>query len=1086
LGEALLDADGIPMSEIREWLAAHGFERFSSVFEENEVDLEALRELTDDDLKEMGLPLGPRVKLRKAISALAEGVEPPAAVEAPTQELTHGDAERRQLTVMFVDMVGSTRLSAELDPEDMRQLLLAYQSAVSEAVTRHGGHIARYFGDGVLCYFGWPRAHENAAEESVRAGLAAAEAVEDLHTAAKTSLAARVGIATGLVVVGDIIGEGAAEEEAVVGETPNLAARLQGLAGAGQVVVSDTTRRLIAETFSVASLGDVELKGFSSDVDAFVVTGEKSSDAHFEARASSQVSDLVGREHELAMIQDRWQRALGGEGQAVLLLGEAGIGKSRIVEAFCEELQDEKHYRIRQRWTPFHTDTPLYGSVQHVLSIANFQPEDTDDIKLDKLEALLFEEKHVPIFAELLGVDASKRYGAHGLTSEQLRDATLHALADETVAIARRRPVCMILEDAHWMDASSFELARVTFEKLRNERILVLMPARPDLDPAFANHPAFTRISLNRLGTQEVHRIIHSLAGGKSLPAALVDDITAKTDGVPLFVEEVTKSVLESDHVIETADAFELAVPVDSLAVPATLQDSLMARLDRQPSAKEVAQVAACMGRDFDAESLRAITGFSEGVLTDALDQLCEVEVVSRRGIAPNLSYRFRHALLCDAAYQSLLKGSRRDIHARIVAHLESRSTSEPEIVAQHAYQAGMIEKAVADLRAAVSRDFGQSAYREASAHAAKALRWIQELPESEERLLAEAKLEVMQAYALIPHEGYSSQRTTRAFDRATDIALMTGDISISVPAMTGKALVRMTRGDHAHLASTTDELQRICDDDGRDYMRFFGAMMKGFALILRGELAEGRRLVAQAKSLYVDDHERRGLRAGYPMWDSLTWWEQMGAWLSADTSFDDAIAESMDLAVRGEHDLDRPAFARCWQPTFSTFIALGNSDLDLARALATRALDLSTTHDIPSYVAWNQCVLSIHEMAHGDVEQAFEQFRAAGRKAAETEFGWGQPTFRVEMAKAALARGRVEEARQICGEAADVLSTTRELWWQAEALRTEGDVCVAEGNRDGAERLYRKAIEIARAQGASTWERRAEASLAELGPAYG
>ena len=883
------------MSEIRDWLAERGFERFSSVFEENEVDLEALRELTDDDLKEMGLPLGPRVKLRKAILALAEGTEPPAVVDAPAKETIHGDAERRQLTVMFVDMVGSTRLSGELDPEDMRQLLLAYQSAVSEAVTRHGGHIARYFGDGVLCYFGWPRAHENAAEESVRAGLAAAEAVEGLHTAAKTSLAARVGIATGLVVVGDIIGEGAAEEEAVVGETPNLAARLQGLAGPGQVVVSDTTRRLIAGTFTVDSLGDVELKGFSNDVGAFAVTGETSSDAHFEARASSHVSDLVGREHELAMIQDRWQRALGGEGQAVLLLGEAGIGKSRIVEAFCEDIRDEKHYRIRQRWTPFHTDTPFYGSIQHILGIADFQPEDTDEIKLDKLEDLLFEEKHVPIFAELLGVDASKRYGPHGLTSEQLRDAILHAVADETVEIARRRPVCMILEDAHWMDASSYELARVTFEKLRTERILVLMPARPDLDPSFANHPAFTRISLNRLGTREVHRIIHSIAGGKSLPAALVDDITAKTDGVPLFVEEVTKSVLESDHVTETDDAFELTVPVDSLAVPATLQDSLMARLDRQPSAKEVAQVAACMGRDFDAESLRAITGFSEGVLTGALDQLCEVEVVSRRGIAPNLSYRFRHALLCDAAYQSLLKDSRRDIHARIVTYLESRETSEPEIVAQHAYQAGMIERAVAGLRAAVSRDFGQSAYREAAAHAAKALRWIQELPESEERLVAEAKLEVMQAYALIPHEGYSSQRTTRAFDRATEIALTTGDISISVPAMTGKALVRMTRGDHAHLASTTDELRRICNDDGRDYMRFFGAMMKGFALILRGELAEGRKLVAEAKSLYVEDHERRGLRAGYPMWDSLTWWEQMGAWLSADHSFDDAISESMD-----------------------------------------------------------------------------------------------------------------------------------------------------------------------------------------------
>jgi class 3 adenylate cyclase/tetratricopeptide (TPR) repeat protein len=1071
------------MTDIKSWLANHGFERFTDVFVENEIDLEALSELADEHLKELGLPLGPRVKMLKAIQQLALDVPADSGQRAnmPSGTGAHGEAERRQLTVMFVDMVGSTQLSGELDPEDMRQLLLGYQSAVGTAVARYGGHIARYFGDGVLCYFGWPRAHEKSAEESVRAGLAVTEAVAGLQSAAKESLAARVGIATGLVVVGDIIGEGASEEEAVVGETPNLAARLQGLAEPGQVVVSETTRRLVDGAFTAASLGAVELKGFASDVGAFVVTGEKSQAAHFEAGASDQVSELVGREHELAMIQDRWKRAVAGEGQAVLLLGEAGIGKSRIVQAFVEGLQNETHYRIRQRWTPFHTDTPLYGSVQHMLSHAGFQPDDSDEDKLDKLEGLLLDKKHAPVFAELLGVDGSARYGKLGLSSEQLRYETLHALADETVEIARRRPVCMILEDAHWMDASSLELVRLTFEKIRAERILALLPARPELDPSFANHPAFTRITLNRLGTQEVHRIIHAIAGGKSLPPVLVDDITAKTDGVPLFVEEVTKAVLESDHVTETDDAFELSVPVDSLAVPATLQDSLMARLDRQPSAKEVAQVAACMGREFDTESLRAITGFGDATLTGALDQLCEVEVVSRRGFAPNMSYRFRHALLCDAAYQSLLKARRREIHGRIVEFLELRPSSEPEIVAQHAYQAGLVEKAVGYMRTAASRDFEQSAYREAAAHAARALRWIVELPESDARLVSEAKLQVMQAYSLIPHEGYSSPRTTNAFDRAADIALMTGKVSISASALTGKALVRMTRGDHQHLASCADELERVCNEDGRDYVRFYGAMVKGLTHTLRGEIETGRRLLGDAKALYVDEHERQGLRAGYPVWDSVTWWEQMGAWLAGDVAFTDAISESIELVVRGEHDVDRPAFVRCWCPTFYTFIALGNGDHDLARRLAQHALDLATKHSIPSYMAWSMGVIAIHEMARGDVEQAFEQFRAASAQAAELEFAWGQPTFRVEMAKASLARGEVEAARELCREAEEALSTTRELWWQAEALRTEGDVCLAEGNRDAAEAAYRKAIEVARAQGAGTWEQRAEASLAAL-----
>lgn len=1098
-----LGACGESMSDIRDWLAARGFERFADSFEENEVDLEALRELTDADLKEMGLPLGPRVKLRKGIAAFAEGVAEEAAVatqgsraearlrgipggksegdapHAATEAATPAGAERRQLTVMFVDMVGSTRLSAELDPEDLRQLLLDYQSAVGEAVSKFDGHIARYFGDGVLCYFGWPRAHEKSAEEAVRAGLAVTDAVAGVQTAAKEPFAARVGIATGLVVVGDIIGEGASEEEAVVGETPNLAARLQGLAEPGQVVVSDTTRRLVAGAFTVGSLGSVELKGLG-EVEAFAVTGEESDASQFQALAFGRATELVGREHELAMVQDRWKRAMAGEGQAVLLLGEAGIGKSRIVQAFCESLEGVTHYQVRQRWTPFHTDTPFYGSVQHVLGVAQFRPEDTDDDKLDRLEALLLDEKHAPIYAELLGIDASKRYGPHGMTSEQLRYATLHAMADEIVTVSRRRPVCMIMEDAHWMDASSFELARVIFEKLGSERILVLIPARPEIDPSFANHPAFTRISLNRLGTQEVHRIIHSIAGGKALPPELVDDITRKTDGVPLFVEEVTKSVLESDHVTETDDAFELDVSVDSLEVPATLQDSLMARLDRQPSAKEVAQVAACMGREFDTEALQAVTGFKEGVLTGALDQLREVDVISRRGASPQ-NYRFRHALLCDAAYQSLLKAKRRQMHGRIVDYLESLPASEPEIIAQHAYQAGLIEKAVGQLREAASRDFMQSAYAEAAAHSERAVRWIRELPDSHERLVNEAKLQGMASYALIPNEGYSSPRTLASFDRAAEIALMAGDISISVSSLTGQALAKMTRGDRAGMVAAANELQRISNEDGRDYFRFYGAMMKGYAFILGGEIDDGRRLISEAKSLYVDEHERRGLRAGYPMWDSMMWWEQMGAWVAGDPAIDDEISECIERAALGKFDAERTAFARCWCPTFYTFLALANRDLDMAATLATRSLGLAIKHDIPTYEGWGRCVLAIREMADGDVEHAMGQFAAASAQVAALSFGWGQPTFRAEFAKALLGRGMVEEAKEVSRQAKEALIRTRELWWEPEVWRVAGDVCLAEGDRAGAETEYRKAIDVAQRQGSMAWQRRAETSLSGL-----
>jgi len=1059
---------------IESWLAAHDFGRYTDLFVANEIDLEALRELTDEHLKELGLPLGPRVKLRKAINSFA--ADTPAEIPAPYPE-----AERRQLTVMFVDMVGSTRLSTELDPEDMRQLLLDYQRVVSAAVERFGGHIARYFGDGVLCYFGWPQAHENAAEEAVRAGLAATEAVAALPAATNEPLAARVGIATGLVVVGDIIGEGAAEEEAVVGETPNLAARLQSVAEPGQVVLSETTRRLVDGIFATAARVAVELKGFNGAVDAFIVTGELSQTVAFDARSAEHPSELIGREHELAMIEERWRRALAGEGQTVLLTGEAGVGKSRIVETFNELIKPEPHYRIRHRWTPFHIDTPLYGSIQHVISAAGLLPDDDDETRLDKLEKTFIDTARVPVIAELLGIDSSARYGELALSSEQLRYQTLHALADEIVDISRRRPVCMILEDSHWVDATSLELAHLIMDKIRTERCLMLMPARPEILASFGDHPSLTRISLNRLSSQEVHRMIRSIAGGKALPQALVDDITAKTDGVPLFVEEVTKSVLESDHVTVTDDRIELTVPVDSLAVPATLQDTLMARLDRDPSAKEVAQVAACLGREFDLPSLGAITDTDEAALKAALERLCDVDVVARRGVAPDLRYRFRHALLGDAAYQSLLKTKRRDIHARIVALLESRDTSEPEIVAQHAHQAGLPDTAIDYLRKAGARAFAQSAYTEAAAHAARGLTWIRELPQSAARRITEAKFEVMHAYALIPHEGYGSPRTTQAFERASEIALQTGDVSISVPAMAGKVLVRMTSGDHQKLVADADELERICDDDGRDEIRFYGTMMQGYTQVLTGHIDAGRTYIREAKTLYVDDHERRGLRSGYPIWDSLSWWGQMAAWLAGDRAYDKPIAESIQLAVHGEHDLDRPAFARCWCPLFYTLFAFAQGDLELARRLATRALDLSTTHGMPSYQAWSRFVIAIHDMAHGDVEQVSEQFAQARAQAAASGFGWALPTFHIEFAKVALARGRVAQARALCREAAAALATTRELWWEPEVLRAEGDVCLAEGMPDAAVLAYKKAIDVAQQHGAGAWELRAKASLEAL-----
>lgn len=1079
------------MNDITKWLAEHGFERFTDVFWENEIDLEALSELTDQHLKEMGLPLGPRVKMLKAIERLA--LDPPeepavAAASLPTE------AERRQLTVMFVDMVDSTRLSRELDPEDMRQVLLDYQDAVAGAVSRFDGHIARYLGDGVLCYFGWPRASEIAAERSVHAGLAVTRAVDSLRSATTEPISARVGIATGLVVVGDIIGKGAAEEEAVVGETPNLAARLQGLAQPGQVVVSDTTCRLVDGAFEISALDAVRLKGFTNDVRAFVVSGEskvaipsttslpyRSNESRVEARASEHATQLVGREHELAMIRERWQRAVAGEGQSVLLTGEAGIGKSRIVQAICDALQHEAHYRIRYRSSPFHTDTPLYPSIQHLVSASKFLPEDSNDARVDKLEDILLCKEYVPELVAMVGLDGTARFGKMELPAQRLRNRIMHGLTDETVALSRRRPVLLILEDAHWMDATSLEMTRLLIDKIRNERCLVLIPARPELDAPFVNHPALTRITLNRLGTQQAHEIIRSMARGKSLPEELVEDILAKTDGIPLFVEEVTKSVLESDSVRETDDAFELTVPIDSLAVPATLQDSLMARLDRQQSAKDIAQVAACIGREFATGLLRAISALDEPELKRALDELCEAEVISRRGVEPEVSYRFRHALLCDAAYQSLLKAKRRLIHARIVEFLETDPSTAPEIVAQHAQQAGLQEKAISYLRTAATRALEQSAYAETVAQSAKAIQWVQALPESDAKLTTESRLQNILAFALIPHLGFSATRTKDAVERAVELARQTGHIPQLVSALSGQWLVWMVRGDHANLKSTTDELAHIGEQARDDDVRFWGVMYRGVASLTRGNVEEARLLLREATTLYKPElHERSAVRVGYPLGTCLTWYEGFGAWLVGDVEVAEAIAATIETATKRD-DLRLPVFARCWVPAFHSVFALAKQDVKLAVQLARRNLELANEYNMPSYVPWSRYVIAIHEMVDGRIESAREEIAEADTLASELEFEWGLPTFHTEFAKALLTHGRVEEARQFCQQAAEVLTRTKESWWHPELLRTDGDICLAEGKSAEAEAAYLKAIDVAQRQGARSWELRAATSLARL-----
>ena len=610
------------------------------------------------------------------------GTQQPAAAPrtavpvAPAATAPTVQAERRQLTVMFCDLVGSTELSRKLDPEDMSALIRAYQDTVAGELARFEGHVAKFMGDGVLAYFGWPKAHEDDAERAVRAGLAVTEAVGRLSGPGGEPLAARIGIATGQVVVGDLIGEGAAREEAVIGQTPNLAARLQALAEPGSIVISRRTRRLIGGLFDLADLGPQRLKGFAEPLAAFRVEGASHAESRFEALHGQRLTPMVGREHELGILLERWACAKDGDGQVVLIAGEPGIGKSRLIRALRERLGDEPYTAVSQYCSPYHTNSALYPVIGLLERAAQLDRDDPPEEQLAKLEAVLARssdrlDEVVPLLAALLGLPANGSYPALSLTPEVQKRRTLQTLVDQLAGLAAKQPVLALYEDVHWIDPSTLEFVNLVIERIRQLRVLALVTFRPDFQPPWTGQAHVTTLTMSRLGRRQGADLVSRVTGEKPLPAEIVEQIAARTDGVPLFVEELTKTVLELGLLEDKGDHYELAGPLPPLAIPATLHDSLMARLDRLAPVKEVAQIGAVIGREFSHELLAVAAPMSANLLGDALEQLVAAELVFRRGQPPEATYAFKHALIQDAAYQSLLKSKRQQLHARIAQVLE-------------------------------------------------------------------------------------------------------------------------------------------------------------------------------------------------------------------------------------------------------------------------------------------------------------------------------------------------------------------------------------------------------------------------------
>lgn len=808
--------------EVTRWLGRLGLGQYAHAFEEGAIDWDVLPSLDHEILKELGVESpGHRLKLLNAIQALGSG----ATTDAPSPHHAAADtvaseqeAERRQLTVMFCDLAGSTELSQKLDPEDMRDVNRAFQDACKAAIDRYQGYVARYMGDGVLAYFGYPRAHEDDSERAVRASLDIINAMGGINDGIGREhgieVAVRVGVATGPVVVGDLIGEGAAQESAVVGETPNLASRLQNLAERNSIFVAPNTHRLTLGYFRYEDLGERTLKGIAEPVHVWKVLGEGVPESRFEALHGRRLIPLVGRQEEVDILLGRWGYALDGDGQVVLICGEPGIGKSRLCEAICEELLDRSHTRLRYQCSPHYMNSALYPIIVQLEQAAQFTAHDNTDTKLAKLKVLLHEPdtvsgEDVASLASLLSLSREGDRSLLELQSQQQREKTLAALLNRFEQLSSRLPMLAIFEDLHWVDPSTLELLDRLIERAERLPILLLLTFRPEFSATWTEQTHVSLMALKRLSRRQSGVLVERVAGTNGLAADVQAEIVTRSDGVPLFIEELTRAVLESEESDVAHTAHEKLI-----LVPSTLQDSLMARLDRLGPGKHVAQIGATIGREFTVELLRRVSDHAQSSLENGLQELVDAGLVYRRVTDTEGPYTFKHALIQDAAYNSQLRRTRRELHSRIAQALERidgpTTEAAPELLGHHFTEAGNHEKAIGYWQRAVERAIRRSALKEAQTHANKALAVLIKLPRTAEHSEVELSLLLSLGIAQQALTGAGSVEVERIYTTARDLCNEVGEPWQRFSAVWGLWRLHESRADYRLARRYADELLEV------------------------------------------------------------------------------------------------------------------------------------------------------------------------------------------------------------------------------------------------------------------------------------
>ena len=1076
--------------DISAWLRGLGLERYEQAFRENAIDEAILPKLTAEDLRDLGVAaVGHRRILFDAIAALRAETFRDTTEHSREPDRSDGkasEAERRQLTVMFADLVGSTALSTRLDPEDLRSVIGAYHKCVADTVAQFDGFVAKYMGDGVLAYFGYPQAHENDAERAVRAGLAFVGAVGKLGDGAGMALRARVGIATGLVVVGELCGEGTVQEHQVIGESPNLAARLQALAEPNAVVIDGNTRCLLGELFEYRALGSVPIKGFGAPVPVWQVTGASAVDSRFEALRATR-TPLVGREEEIELLVRRWQHATDGEGCVVLIAGEPGIGKSRISQTVVERLSSESCTPLRLFCSPHHRNSALYPIINELERAAGFRRNDTDRQRLDKLELVLAPATNdlseaVPLIADLLSVPTGDRYPELNLTPQKRKEKTLRALLERVEVLAANQPALMVFEDVHWIDPTSLELLDLIIDRVPTLRVLLVVTFRPEFTSPSIGRPNVTLLSLSRLPPRQRAEMITCVTGGRGLPREVADQIVERSDGVPLFIEEMTKAVVESGVLTESGDRYTLTGPVPPLAIPTTLQGSLLARLDRLAPTREVAQIAAALGRKFSHELISAVASLSHQQMDDALARLVSAELIFRRGIPPDAEYTFKHALVQEAAYSTLLRGQRQQLHARIAATLEERFPeivmSQPELLAQHCAEGDMTEKAIAYCLAAGEQALARSAVVEAVARLRKGLTLLTSLPDNARRWRYELDLQITLGRALIATRGQGARAVGEAYARARQLCEQLEGPAQLLPVLFGQWVHCLLRGELISARRSAAELLQLGTSRADASVKFVARRCSGVTDLYLGEFTAARADLEQGLALF--DPAQRSVYAALEAYDAhvamLSYLSRtlvsLGYLDQARVRRDAALAEAAKLGHA--FTLAHALFLACLDAwSFKSEHALVRHAEELAA--------LSAEHDFALFSAgaslfrgWCIVALRPGQQETALLDEALAAWRATGSMLLV-------PFFLLLLADASGKAGQREEGLRRLDEVARLVETTQELWIESEMHRVRGELLAASGNRAAAEEAFCRAVDVARRQSAKLWEMRAATSLARL-----